>query len=146
MSVTEPSDVFNAGMAKQNKGCRLTWNQKLSGWLVGWLAGHTCIQRSVLSVRNGVLLYKQLIHPVMGYTCPIWRSAASTYSRKLQVLQSKCFCIATNAPWFTGHGQIIEDFGVLFFADHIRSLTERFNSDLADVRNLSVRHLRRCLR
>jgi len=39
MSVTEPSDAVNAGMAKQNKGHRLAWNQKLSGWLVSWLGG-----------------------------------------------------------------------------------------------------------
>lgn len=109
--------------------------------LVGW----SRIQRSVLSIRNGVLLYKQFIHPVMDYVCPIWRSTASTHCRKLQVLQSKCVHIATIAFWYTGHGQIVEYLGVLFFADHIRSLTERFNSELADMRNLSVRHLSRCL-
>jgi hypothetical protein len=54
-------------------------------------------RRSGLSVRNGVLLYKQLIRPVMDYACPIWRSAARSHVRKLQVLQSKCLRIATNA-------------------------------------------------
>jgi hypothetical protein len=33
--------------------------------------------RSGLSIRNGVLLYKQLILPVMDYACPVWRSAVS---------------------------------------------------------------------
>jgi hypothetical protein len=28
-----------------------------------------------LSVRNGVLLYKQLIRPMIDYACPAWRSA-----------------------------------------------------------------------
>jgi len=36
--------------------------------------------KSDLSIRNGVLLYKQLIHPVMDYVCPAWRSAALTTS------------------------------------------------------------------
>ena len=31
-------------------------------------------RRSGLSIRNGVLLYKQIIHPM---TCPIWRLALS---------------------------------------------------------------------
>jgi hypothetical protein len=46
-------------------------------------------RRNGLSIMNGVLLYKQFIHPMMEYTCPIWRFAAHTHVRMLQVLQSK---------------------------------------------------------
>ena len=35
-------------------------------------------KKSDLYVRNGVLLYKQLIRPIMDYACPAWRSAART--------------------------------------------------------------------
>jgi len=45
--------------------------------------------RSGLSIRNGVLLYKQLIRPMMDYACPVWRSVARSHIRRLQVLQSK---------------------------------------------------------
>jgi hypothetical protein len=55
-------------------------------------------RKSDLSVRNGVLLYKQLIRPMMDYACPAWRSAARCHVRKLQVLQSKCLRLATGAP------------------------------------------------
>ena len=41
-------------------------------------------RKSDISVRNGVLLYKQLIRPLMDYACPAWRS----HGRRLQVLQS----------------------------------------------------------
>jgi hypothetical protein len=54
--------------------------------------------KSDLSVRNGVLLYKQLIRPMMYYACPTWRSAARTHARRLLVLQSKCIRLATGAP------------------------------------------------
>jgi hypothetical protein len=63
-------------------------------------------RRSGLSVRSDVLLYKQLIRPTMDYACPIWRSAARSHVRKLQVLQSKCLRIATHAPWYVGNRQI----------------------------------------
>jgi hypothetical protein len=56
--------------------------------------------KSDLSVRNGVLLYKQLIRPMMDYACPAWRSAARTHFRRLQVLQSKCLRLATGAAWY----------------------------------------------
>jgi hypothetical protein len=55
-------------------------------------------EESDLSVRNGILLYKQLIHHMMDYACPAWRSAARTYVRRLEVLQSKCLLLATGAP------------------------------------------------
>jgi hypothetical protein len=54
---------------------------------------------SGLSIRNGVLLYKQLIRPTIDYACPICRSNARSHVWKLQVLQSKCLRIATNVPW-----------------------------------------------
>jgi hypothetical protein len=41
--------------------------------------------------------------------------------------------------------QIHEDLGVLFFADHIRALTESFDSKLADAGNPLVRQLGRYL-
>jgi hypothetical protein len=53
----------------------------------------------VIGLSDSVLLCKQLICPVIDYACPIWRSAAGTSDWKLQVLQSKCLSVATNAPW-----------------------------------------------
>jgi hypothetical protein len=66
-------------------------------------------RKSDLSVRNGVLLYKQLIRPMMDYTCPACRSATRYHVRKMQVLQSKCLRLATGAPWYVRNRQIHED-------------------------------------
>jgi len=55
-------------------------------------------KNSDLSVRNEVLLYKQLNRPMMDYACPAWRSAARTHVQRLQVLHSKRFRLATSAP------------------------------------------------
>jgi hypothetical protein len=57
-------------------------------------------RRSELFIRNGVLLYKQLIRPMMDYACLSWRSAACTQVRRPQVLQFKCFCLVAGAPWY----------------------------------------------
>ena len=100
---------------------------------------------SDLSIRNGVLLFKQLIRPTMDYACPPWRSTARTHVRRLQVLQSKCLCLATGAPWYVSNRQIHEDLGVLLFANHIRALTSSFDSKLADVGNPLVQQLSRYL-
>ena len=92
-------------------------------------------RKSDFTVRNGVLLYKQLIRPMMDYSCPAWRSAARTHVRRLQVLQSKCLRLATGAPWYVSNRQIHEELCVPLFADHIRALTADIHSKLADVGN-----------
>ena len=92
-------------------------------------------KKSDLSVRNVVLLYKQLIRPLMNYASLAWRSVARSHVRRLQVLQSKCLRLATGAPWYVSNRQIHEDLGVPLFADHIRALTESFESRLADEGN-----------
>ena len=130
---------------------RLTWSKhidqvrKKAAQRLGILGPHLN-RRSGLSFRNGVLLYKQLIRPMMYYACPVWRCAARFYIKKLQVLQSKCLRIVTNAPWYIGNRQIHDDLGVPYFPDHIRSLTERFDSKLAGVGNPLVQQLGRHLR
>ena len=47
-------------------------------------------------------------------------------------MQSKCLPLAAGTPWYVSNRQIHVDLGVPLFADHIRALTERFDSKLAD--------------
>jgi hypothetical protein len=75
------------------------------------------------------------IRPMIGCTGPIWRSAASTNVQKLQVLQSVCASIVTNAPWHFSNRQIHEDLRIPFFSNHTKALTESSYSKLADVGN-----------
>jgi len=129
---------------------RLTWSphidqvRKRTAQRMGML-GPLLNRKIDLSVRNGVLLYKQLIRPMKDYACPTWRSAAHSHVRRLQVLQSKCLRPATGAPWYISNRQIHEDLGILLFANHIRAMTESFDSKLACVGNPLVRKLGRYL-
>jgi hypothetical protein len=81
---------------------RLTWSahinqvRKKAAQRLGLLS--PILNRSGVSIRNGVLLYKQLIRPVMEYACPIWRSAAHTHINKLQVLQSIVLALRLKRP------------------------------------------------
>jgi hypothetical protein len=70
---------------------RLTWSAHINqvGRKVAQrlgVLGPRLNRRRGLSIRNGVLLYKQIISPVMDYACLVWRSAARSHVRKLQVL------------------------------------------------------------
>jgi len=91
------------------------------------MLGSLLNRKSDLSVRKGVLLYKQLIRPTMDYACPAWRFAARTHVWRLQVLQFKCVYPATVAPWYVSKRQIHEDLGFLLFTDHIKAMTASFD-------------------
>ena len=91
------------------------------------MLGSRLNSKSDPSVKDGVLLYNQLIRPMMVYAYPAWRSAARTRVRRLQVLQSKCLRLATGSPWYVSNRQIHEDLGVPLFADHIRVLNASFD-------------------
>jgi len=129
---------------------RLTWSPHIqqvsrrTAQRMG-LLGPLLNTRSDLSIRNGVLLYKQFIRPLMDYAYPACRSASRTQVRWLQVLQSKCLRLVTGAPWYLSNRQIHEDLGVPFFAGHIRAITESFDSRLADMEKPLVRQLGRYL-
>jgi hypothetical protein len=97
-------------------------------------------RRSDIFVRNGFLLYKQLIRPMMDYG-PAWTFAARTHVRRLQVLQSKYLRLAMGALWYFSSRQIHEDLVVPLFADRIRDLIARLHSKLADVKNPLIRQL-----
>jgi hypothetical protein len=107
------------------------------------LLGPLLNTKSVLSIRHGVLLYKQLIRPMIDYACPSWTSAARTHVRRLQMLQPTCLRLVTDAPCYLSNRQINECLGVPLFADHIRALTASFVSKLAEVGNPLVRQLGR---
>jgi hypothetical protein len=107
--------------------------------MVGPLLNKNCY----LSVRNGVLLYKQVVRTLMDYVCPAWTSAARAHVRRLQVLKSMRLRLVTGAPWILSNKQIYEDLCVPLLADHIRALIEGFDSKLADAGNLLVRQLGR---
>jgi hypothetical protein len=90
---------------------RLAWSphidpvRKKTAQRVGML-GPLLNRKNDFSVRNGVLLYKKLIRPIIDYACPAWRSAARTHVRRRKVLQSKYLRLATGAPWYVRNRQI----------------------------------------
>jgi hypothetical protein len=83
---------------------------------------------------------------MMDYACRIWRSAACSHLRKLQVIQSKYFCIANGAPWYMSSVQIHKDLEDPFFAEIIRAINESYDSKLAGVGNPLDQQLCRYLR
>jgi len=56
--------------------------------------------QTALSWRCSLILYKQILQPVLLYTVYVWRNCAKTNIHKIQVFQSKVLRTISNAPWF----------------------------------------------
>ncbi|GFW80266.1 RNA-directed DNA polymerase from mobile element jockey [Trichonephila clavipes] len=57
-------------------------------------------RNSPLSLENKVILYKQVLRPIITYASPVWGAAAATHMKKIQVIQNKILRLITNAPWY----------------------------------------------
>jgi len=72
----------------------------------------------------------------MDYACPSGGPPVAPISRHCRCFNPSNFAmlpLRLGTVQYNGNRQIHEELGVSFFADHIRSLTERFDSKLADV-------------
>ena len=76
--------------------------------------------------------------------CHIWRSAARSHVRKLQLPQSKYHCIAAGSPWYITNRKNHQDFGVSLRRAH-HSPNRVTTQTLADAGNPFVRQLGRYL-
>ena len=118
---------------------RLTWSthidhvRKKSSQRMGML-GPLLHRKSDLSVRNGVLLYKQLIRPMMDYASP---RVEVRCPHPCPEAISVTIQVSTPCYWcpIVYNRQMHEDVGVPLFASHIRALTASFDSKSADVGN-----------
>lgn len=75
---------------------------------------------SNLSLSNKILLYKQVLRPIMCYGSLVWGTAARTNFKKLQVQQNKFIRIACGAPRTTNMTFLQEELRIEPFADFIR--------------------------
>jgi hypothetical protein len=84
-------------------------------------------KRNGLSIRNGLMLYRQLIRPMRYCACRVGRHATDSHLRRLQVVQSKCLHSIPGVLLYVRNLQLHEDLEVPYtlIAEHIRSLEFR---------------------
>ncbi|GBN84495.1 hypothetical protein AVEN_86678-1 [Araneus ventricosus] len=92
-------------------------------------------RHSPLSLNSKVLLFKQILRPILTYSAPIWCITAKTHRRKIQMLQNKILRIMKNAPWFVRNDVIHKDLKIELIEDHVKTLSRKFFSQLQDYKN-----------
>ncbi|GFV75923.1 RNA-directed DNA polymerase from mobile element jockey [Trichonephila clavipes] len=77
---------------------------------------------SPLSLENKVILYKQVLRPIITYASPVWGAAAATHMKKIQVIQNKILRLITNAPWYVRNDVIHFDLHMEPISSYITKL------------------------
>jgi hypothetical protein len=70
-----------------------------------WING----QKSQLSLKNKVLVYKAILKPIWTYGVQLWRSASNSNIEILERFQSKVLRIITDAPRYVPNAVIKRD-------------------------------------
>ncbi|GBO45706.1 putative RNA-directed DNA polymerase from transposon X-element, partial [Araneus ventricosus] len=95
-----------------------------------WAKVHVIIpligRKSPLSLNNKVLLFKQILRPILTYASQIWGLAAKTHLKKVQIMQNKILRIMTNAPWYIRNDVIHKDLKLESAENHIQVLSRKF--------------------
>ncbi|KFM57027.1 putative RNA-directed DNA polymerase from transposon BS, partial [Stegodyphus mimosarum] len=65
-------------------------------------------RHSNLNLQSKIIIYLQLIRPVMLYGSPVWAATAKTNRKVLQTLQNKIIRTIFGAPWFI-RNQILQN-------------------------------------
>ena len=78
---------------------------------------------SRLSSNNKILIYKQIIRPILTYGSLVWGTAAKYQLNRLQIIQNKCLRIAVNAPYRINMTRLHNELGIKPIQDFIRDMS-----------------------
>lgn len=114
---------------------KLTWNPHISSKLQQGYQRLKILyplinRQTALSWNCSLLLYKQILRPLVLYAAPIWGNCAKTHINKIQIFQSKILRTISNAPWFVRNEALHIDFRIPTIKDYIQNLTINFFSQL----------------
>jgi hypothetical protein len=83
-------------------------------------------RKSKLNTTNKILLYKQILRPMLVYGSAAFKNMAKTHYAKLQVAQNKAIKLALNFPWRTSTKQIHTTSKLETIAEFTNKIYKRF--------------------
>lgn len=95
-------------------------------------------KKSPLSIKNGLLLYKSLLRPLLLYASQVWGTASTSAITKLQIFQNKVLRKILHCPWYVRNNQVHKELGVLPIKEFISKITSKFFQKLP--LNSSIQH------
>jgi hypothetical protein len=112
---------------------RLTWQFHISSKLqqaYQYLSKLNPIKKSPIQKKCSLLIFKQILCPLLTYACLVWGKYATTHISKIQIYQNKVLRIIANAPWFIRNINLHKDLQIQEIIDNIITLSKNFHTSL----------------
>lgn len=91
-------------------------------------------RNSSIGIKNGIIIYKAIIRPVMTYAVPVWGGAAVTNLNKLQIVQNKILRSITKSPRYTKNALLHKEVNMPLLKEVFHKLTVNFYKTAAESR------------
>jgi hypothetical protein len=119
---------------------KLTWNPHISSKLQQGYQRLKILyplinRQTALNWKCSVLLYKQILRPLVLYAAPIWGNCTKTHINKIQVFQSMFLRIISNVPWFVRNEALHTDFRLPMVKSYIQNLSVNFFGQLNNAKS-----------
>ncbi|GBO44763.1 putative RNA-directed DNA polymerase from transposon BS [Araneus ventricosus] len=95
-------------------------------------------RRSPLTLGKKVLLFKQVLRPIITYATQIWGLAAFSHRKKAQIQQNKILRIIVNAAWYVRNSVIHNDLKIQTIDEFIKDLSRNFFQKFVNHTNPTV--------
>jgi hypothetical protein len=92
-----------------------------------WLFG----RKSLLSLRNKILLYKTILKPIRTYGIQLWGTASTSNVEILERFQSKALRLIVGAPWYVPNILIRHDLHMRTVKEEIRHFSSHYSLRLS---------------
>jgi len=83
-------------------------------------------KKSSLSTKNGLLLYKSILRPLLLYGSQVWGTASTTAIAKIQIFQNKGLRKILHFPWYVRNSQVHKELRVSTIKEFIYKITINF--------------------
>lgn len=83
-------------------------------------------KRSVLSVKNKLLLYKTMLRPILMYAAPIWCHISFTAFKPLQTFQNKCLRLILNQNTYARICDLHNTTNTPYLHDYVTHISTNF--------------------
>jgi hypothetical protein len=101
---------------------------------VYWLIGRD----SSLSLRNKLLLYKQILKPVWTYGIQLWGCTKQSNTDIIQRFQNKVLRNIVNAPWYIRNNDLHRDLEVDVVSSEIQRFAQKHEESLHHHENVEA--------
>lgn len=102
-----------------------------------WLLG----RNSELSIKNKLLLYRQILKPVWTYGIQLWGCTKKTNVKIIQTFQNKALRCIVNAPWYIRNDDLHRDLKMDSISEVITNHAVKHDQRLRQHENTEIRRM-----